>query len=120
MEHITRVSERNNVFLDPLKRALPPTPASLPPSSPVRRLAFRKPTHPGDSSGSRLVIGSHNWSDITPDNRIEVLIDGLETFERYYDVIQGARHSLAILGWEFCLDFGLILASRARGSLPIA
>lgn len=120
MEHITRVSERNNIFLDPLKRTAPASavPPVVPSSSVLRRLSFRKPVQAGDPS-TPLVIGSHNWSDITGDNRIEVLIDGLETFERYYDVIMGARHSLCILGWEFCLDFGLILATRTRGSLPV-
>ena len=51
-------------------------------------------------------------------NRVEVLVDGLQTFERYFDVLMEARHSISILAWELSLSFGLITAERSGTRLP--
>ena len=51
-------------------------------------------------------------------NRAEVLVDGLQTFERYFAVLVGARHSIAILAWELSLSFGLITRERGGASVP--
>jgi hypothetical protein len=44
------------------------------------------------------------------------MIDGLETFEKYYELLMSAQHSIAILGWEISFSFGLILTSRVKVS----
>ncbi len=39
-------------------------------------------------------------------------MDGLETFERYYNAMMAAQHSISILAWELSLSFGLIRVDR--------
>jgi hypothetical protein len=49
---------------------------------------------------------------------VNVLIDGLQTFERYFDVLIQARHSICVLAWELSLSFGLITAERSGDRRP--
>lgn len=56
--------------------------------------------------------------DATSLNHVQVLVDGLQTFERYFHALVAARHSIGILAWELSLSFGLITAERAGRSLP--
>ena len=57
---------------------------------------------------SSVDFGAHSAG-----NYVEVLIDGLQTFRRYYEVMMEARHSISILGWEISLSFGLTLEQVA-------
>lgn len=54
------------------------------------------------------------FSRTTHGNEIAVLVDGLQTFERYFHVMTGARHSINILAWELSLSFGLIRVDRCQ------
>ncbi len=49
-------------------------------------------------------------------NHVAVLVDGLQTFERYYHALMGAQHSISILAWELSLSFGLIRVDRATAT----
>eukprot|EP01102_Stenamoeba_stenopodia_P013684 TRINITY_DN4473_c1_g1_i1.p1 TRINITY_DN4473_c1_g1~~TRINITY_DN4473_c1_g1_i1.p1 ORF type:complete len:974 (+),score=221.89 TRINITY_DN4473_c1_g1_i1:104-3025(+) len=62
-------------------------------------------------------INSTNFGELTTNN-VEILIDGLDTFKRYYDAMMGAHHSISILAWEISLSFGLVLVQKTRGTLP--
>ena len=42
------------------------------------------------------------------DNQVEFLVDGKDTFRRYYECLYAAKHSISILAWELCLGFGLV------------
>lgn len=53
---------------------------------------------------SSVDFGAHSSG-----NYVEVLIDGLQTFRRYYELMMEAKHSISILGWEISLSFGLTL-----------
>ena len=50
----------------------------------------------------------------TGENDIEILIDGLDTFRRYYQKMVRARHSIDILAWEISLTFGLVMIDHTR------
>ncbi len=52
------------------------------------------------------------------DCHVQVLIDGLETFERYFHVLMEAKHSICILAWELSLSFGLITSERSGERKP--
>lgn len=67
----------------------------------------------GGSGGRALVaaapeISNENFGDTTLDNEVQVLIDGRETFQQYYEQLMRAEHSVNILAWELALDFGLV------------
>src|SRR4051794_19330151 len=47
-------------------------------------------------------------------NDVEVLIDGQETFKRYYEIMMAAQHSIKILAWEMSLSFGLVKAKSVH------
>ncbi len=51
-------------------------------------------------------------------NDVEMLVDGLQTFERYFHALMEAKHSIAILAWELSLSFGLITRERGGKSVP--
>lgn len=63
-------------------------------------------------------ITHRDFSQPTAANHVELLIDGLDTFRRYYEILMLAEHSISILGWEINFSFGLILASEAALPLP--
>ncbi|XP_049850459.1 uncharacterized protein LOC126322621 [Schistocerca gregaria] len=50
--------------------------------------------------------------EYTEKNYVEVLIDGEETFRRYYETMMRAKHSINILAWEIHFSFGLVLFDR--------
>mmetsp|Transcript_9273 Transcript_9273/g.28660 ORF Transcript_9273/g.28660 Transcript_9273/m.28660 type:complete len:930 (+) Transcript_9273:154-2943(+) len=60
-----------------------------------------------------IKLSSANFTDLTAGNHIEVMVDGRETFRRYYEIMMQARHSIDILAWELSLSFGLIETSEA-------
>jgi hypothetical protein len=88
------------------------------------------------------MVTSDSFSNWTRGNDVDVLIDGLETFERMFEVLLRqavlslsslvrsfthisplqcmmlAQHSISILAWEVSLSFGLILVQRAKISIP--
>lgn len=95
----------------------------------------------GKKTGKTLIDGgvvtSNNFSNWTQGNKVDVLIDGLETFERMFEVhlldwrlfgilkiaivvkcMMLAQHSISILAWEVSLSFGLILVQRAKIPVP--
>ena len=68
----------------------------------------------GDDAVSAAFITSDTFTAATQDNHVEVLIDGLETFKRTYEVLMAARHSICVLAWELNFSFGLVLGSEAQ------
>lgn len=73
------------------------------------------------SSVENSVVGlEEGLVTLTEPSRCDVrlLIDGLETFERYFDVLIHARHSISILAWELSLTFGLITCERSGTRKP--
>jgi phosphatidylserine/phosphatidylglycerophosphate/cardiolipin synthase-like enzyme len=71
-----------------------------------------KPTTPV-AGASLLSIG-----ESFPGNRVEILVDGLQTFERYFYSMMQAKHSISILAWELSLSFGLITCERGAHLRP--
>lgn len=63
-------------------------------------------------------VSSLDFSIPTTDNHVEVLIDGLETFKRYYEIMMQAQHSINIVGWEINLTFGLVVAHQSKQEPP--
>lgn len=63
-------------------------------------------------------VSSLDFSVPTTNNHVEVLIDGLETFKRYYEIMMHAQHSINILGWEISLTFGLIVSHQSKQDRP--
>ena len=63
-------------------------------------------------------VSSREFSEPTIFNHVELLIDGYDTFKRYYEMMMAAQHSINILAWEINLSFGLILAQQASAPLP--
>jgi phosphatidylserine/phosphatidylglycerophosphate/cardiolipin synthase-like enzyme len=63
-------------------------------------------------------ISQRDFSQPTSSNHVEILIDGLDTFRRYYEILMLAEHSISILGWEINFSFGLVLANEAAQPLP--
>jgi len=53
-------------------------------------------------------IDISNFHPLSTGNEVEILIDGLQTFGRYYHYMMQAEHTIDILGWELSLTFGLI------------
>jgi phosphatidylserine/phosphatidylglycerophosphate/cardiolipin synthase-like enzyme len=53
------------------------------------------------------LVTSRTFSEVSECNDIEICIDGLQTFGRYYHYMMQATHSIDILGWELSLAFGL-------------
>eukprot|EP01080_Neovahlkampfia_damariscottae_P002887 gene2887-4730_t len=49
-----------------------------------------------------------HFHPLSEGNEVEILIDGLQTFGRYYHYMMQAEHTIDILGWELSLTFGLI------------
>lgn len=64
------------------------------------------------------MVTSDSFSNWTQGNDVDVLIDGLETFERMFECMMLAQHSISILAWEVSLSFGLILVQRAKIPIP--
>lgn len=60
-----------------------------------------------------VAVPDASFGRVTHGNTVSMLVDGLETFERYYHALMGARHSVAVLAWELSLSFGLIRIDRA-------
>lgn len=60
-------------------------------------------------SRQKARFGSIDFGAHSSNNYVEVLIDGLQTFKRYYELMMEAKHSISILGWEISLSFGLTL-----------
>lgn len=60
-----------------------------------------------------VMSGNRRFREPTLDNEVEVLIDGLETFNKYYEVLMTAEHSIKILAWELSLSFGLVKLKSA-------
>lgn len=61
------------------------------------------------ASRQKARFGSIDFGAHSSNNYVEVLIDGLQTFRRYYELMMEAKHSISILGWEISLSFGLTL-----------
>jgi len=62
-----------------------------------------------DEAGAYAYPSSH-WNafdDQTSKNSCEILIDGAETFRRYYEVLMQAQHSISLCCWQLNLDFGI-------------
>lgn len=72
----------------------------------------------------KTVMSSSSFNTLSMGNDIEVLIDGAQTFARYYHVrcpathidiyqyMMQAQESIDIVGWELSLSFGLVVAVR--------
>ncbi|KAL6074701.1 phospholipase D, variant 3 [Balamuthia mandrillaris] len=80
---------------------------------------------PSSSSPSSSVIPaepnsvrSSQFSQTTHGNSVDVLIDGVETFERIYECMMAAQHTISILAWEISLGFGLIRTHKSKIPLP--
>eukprot|EP01117_Protostelium_nocturnum_P019954 TRINITY_DN8780_c0_g1_i1.p1 TRINITY_DN8780_c0_g1~~TRINITY_DN8780_c0_g1_i1.p1 ORF type:complete len:862 (-),score=242.51 TRINITY_DN8780_c0_g1_i1:109-2694(-) len=56
--------------------------------------------------------------ELSHNNNIELLIDGEETFQRYFEVLSSSQHSIKILAWDMSLSFGLIRAENAINHFP--
>ncbi|EFA81758.1 phospholipase D [Heterostelium album PN500] len=63
-------------------------------------------------------ISNNTFSLITENNEVEVLIDGLQTFRRYFESMMNAEHSISILAWELSFSFGLVLTKNVKSGLP--
>lgn len=48
------------------------------------------------------------YPSLIPRNKVEILLDGLQTFSRYYHYMMQAKKSINIIGWELSLTFGLV------------
>jgi phosphatidylserine/phosphatidylglycerophosphate/cardiolipin synthase-like enzyme len=57
-------------------------------------------------------INTKMFTSISSDNQVEILIDGLQTFGRYYHYMMQAQESIDILAWELSLSFGLVFAKK--------
>ena len=42
----------------------------------------------------------------------QMLIDGLQTFQRMYEAILGASSSVSVLAWQINLDVGMVPTAR--------
>lgn len=67
---------------------------------------------------SSQVITTDSFSEYSNGNNVQVLIDGLETFEMMYEALMSAQHTISILAWELSLSFGLVLTNTARVPPP--
>jgi len=56
---------------------------------------------------------SSSFSKIYNNNLVEILIDGTQTFARYYHYMMQAKYSIDIVGWELSLSFGLVYVAQA-------
>jgi len=74
--------------------------------------------HSQNLANASIQVSSRDFSEPTVFNHVELLIDGLETFRRYYEIMMAAQHSISILAWEVNLSFGLIMATQASTPLP--
>lgn len=63
-------------------------------------------------------ISSLHFSKPTSGNHVEILVDGLATFKRYYEIMMQAKHSINIIGWEISLGFGLIVSHQSKINPP--
>lgn len=69
------------------------------------------------SGADYSVLHNGNIGEKTTDNDCEILVDGVQTFERYYQAMMQARHSISIIAWELSLAFGLVLADPSKPPL---
>mmetsp|Transcript_14128 Transcript_14128/g.21372 ORF Transcript_14128/g.21372 Transcript_14128/m.21372 type:complete len:966 (+) Transcript_14128:289-3186(+) len=53
-------------------------------------------------------------STLLEKNDLEILIDGLQTFQRYYHYMMQSKSSIDIIGWELSLTFGLVLMPKRK------
>ena len=49
----------------------------------------------------------------TSGNSCEVLIDGIQTFQRMFESLNQAQSSISILAWQINLDFGMVPTNSA-------
>ncbi|EGG14021.1 phospholipase D [Cavenderia fasciculata] len=63
-------------------------------------------------------INNTSFSIQTEGNDVEILIDGLQTFRRYFEVMMAAKHSINILAWELSFSFGLVMTERVKSGIP--
>ncbi|KAN0041209.1 hypothetical protein ACTFIV_003745 [Dictyostelium citrinum] len=70
------------------------------------------------NNNDSLEISTNSFSIQTEDNQVEVLIDGLQTFRRYYEIMMNSQHSISILAWELTFSFGLVMTKNVKSELP--
>ncbi|KAL0487482.1 phospholipase D [Acrasis kona] len=78
----------------------PPTPTAPPHPKPESESITKQFLENG-------IVSSRTFSELSDDNNVEICIDGLQTFGRYYHYMMQATKSIDILGWEISLSFGL-------------
>jgi len=111
----------------------PPTPRSSSSSPSTHKAAAAKARSDSSSSKGaaamsrseftrRLVAGevaasSEVFNLATEQNRVELLVDGRDTYKRMHDVMMAAQHSIRILAWE--MSFQIVLAPLDRPAPPM-
>lgn len=76
--------------------------------------------HSADMIGLQSpVYDSRIFNAKTSDNEVEILIDGLQTFSRYYHYMMQAKESIDILSWEMSLQFGLVFIPKSADMIPM-